>query len=204
MTEAFCTLEKQRLRDLLLQWLEQERQRGSFSVLAGEHDSTWEHGGLKLSLRIDRVDREPDGSLVLVDYKTGRSTAVDWEDERPANPQLMLYCLSARQQTQGILASGTVGGVFFAQVNIENTRYRGLSHSPGSYPGSGVEELNGRHNGLSEDATWESLVADWETSLGALAEEFLNGLALVDPKTPGSCTHCFARPVCRIDEVIEP
>jgi ATP-dependent helicase/nuclease subunit B len=201
MTEKYCELEKRRLHDLLLQWLEEERLRGSFTVVDSECDTTWQFQNLTLNLRIDRIDKTAEDKLVLVDYKTSRSTSVDWEELRPVNSQLMLYSLAVAQEQR---YPEPVGAAFFAQVNIENTTFRGLSQDPGVYPGVSVEELRGKWNGLSEQASWESLINHWEISLGALVTEFLSGYVAIAPLKAGSCTYCQIRPVCRIDEVIEP
>jgi ATP-dependent helicase/nuclease subunit B len=201
MTEKYCALEKRRLHDLLLQWLEEERLRGSFTILDSECETTWQFQKLTLKLRIDRIDKTAEDKLVLVDYKSSRSTSVDWEDERPVNSQLMLYSLSVAQEQRH---PEPVGATFFAQVNIENTEFRGLAQDKGIYPGVSVEELRGKWNGLSEEASWESLMNHWEISLGALVTEFLSGYVAIAPLKAGSCTYCQIRPVCRIDEVIEP
>ncbi|MDG2176238.1 MAG: PD-(D/E)XK nuclease family protein [Gammaproteobacteria bacterium] len=201
MTEKYCALEKRRLHDLLLQWLEEERLRGSFTVLDSECETTWQFQNLTLKLRIDRIDKTAEDKLVLVDYKTSRSTSVDWEDARPVNSQLMLYSLSVAQEQRH---PEPVVATFFAQVNIENTEFRGLAQDKGVYPGVSVEELRGKWNGLSDEASWESLINHWEASLGALVTEFLSGYVAIAPLKAGSCTYCQIRPVCRIDEVIEP
>jgi ATP-dependent helicase/DNAse subunit B len=154
-----------------------------------------------LKLRIDRVDKTADDKLVLVDYKTSRSTSVDWEDARPVNSQLMLYSLSVAQEQRH---PESVGATFFAQVNIENTAFRGLAQDKGIYPGVSVEELRGKWNGLSDEASWDSLINHWEASLGALVTEFLSGYVAIAPLKASSCIYCQIRPVCRIDEVIEP
>jgi len=201
MTEKYCALEKRRLHDLLLQWLEEERLRGSFTVVDSECETTWQFQNLTLKLRIDRVDKTADDKLVLVDYKTSRSTSVDWEDARPVNSQLMLYSLSVAQEQRH---PESVGATFFAQVNIENTAFRGLAQDKGIYPGVSVEELRGKWNGLSDEASWDSLINHWEASLGALVTEFLSGYVAIAPLKASSCIYCQIRPVCRIDEVIEP
>lgn len=205
MTDSFCALEEIRLQELLLQWLQEERQRGSFAVLASELDTRWHYAGLSLNLRIDRIDRTDSGELVLVDYKTGRSTRVDWEDERPANSQLMLYSLATAQaRERGDMPeldnADRIAGVYFAQVNIETTRYTGLSAETGTYPGTSIDELRGKYYGLSENASWDDLCRAWEFSLSALAEEFLNGCVAITPKSRQCCEYCHVRPVCRIDE----
>ena len=38
--------------------------------------------GVGLSMRVDRIDRLDDNSLLLIDYKTGRTSIRDWLGER--------------------------------------------------------------------------------------------------------------------------
>jgi superfamily I DNA/RNA helicase/RecB family exonuclease len=83
---------------------------GGFEVVASEESVRYDVSGVALAGKIDRVDRLPDGSLVLVDIKTGAfkrekamtaafpklSAAVSagelWVKATPAaNPQLALY-----------------------------------------------------------------------------------------------------------------
>ncbi len=86
------------------------RKAGGFAVVATEELVTYEYGGIALSGKIDRVDRRADGSLVLVDVKTGAfkkdkamttgfpklaaaaSAGELWvKATPPVNPQLALY-----------------------------------------------------------------------------------------------------------------
>lgn len=53
------------------------------------------YGDLAISGRIDRVDELPDGSLVVVDYKTGR--AVPTDDEARASMQLAVYAVAVER-----------------------------------------------------------------------------------------------------------
>lgn len=193
MSERFCFLEQQRLQELLWQWLAEERKRGSFRVVATEQRLSWRHPGLTLSLRIDRIDETDNGHLVLVDYKSSKNTAMKWQDERQSNPQLPLY-LGAVAQQEG---SAPVDGVYFAQVNIEECRYRGIGDSDALYPGSGV----GSQKDLAEGTTWETLRRQWQESLSALADEFLAGYVAITPKSRTSCTFCHLHGFCRIQEM---
>src|SRR5579875_2143959 len=76
--------ERRRLEDLILQWLAIERGRHeSFSVEMIEEDRFYEVAGLRLKLRIDRIDRLRDGSVLLIDYKSGEQKRAKLEGERP-------------------------------------------------------------------------------------------------------------------------
>ena len=93
---------------------------GGFEVIASEEAIAYDYAGVALLGKIDRVDRRPDGSLVLVDVKTGAfkrekamtaafpklaaaASAGDlWiKATPPANPQLALY-RAAKPQTESL------------------------------------------------------------------------------------------------------
>jgi ATP-dependent helicase/DNAse subunit B len=60
--------------------------------------------------------------------------------------------------------------------------------------------LNKKNRKLQLQAEdWNTLVASWERHLMALANDFINGVAMVDPKTiADSCTYCDFSRLCRI------
>lgn len=66
-----------------------------FEVIGLEHNTDVESRGLRLNLRVDRVDRitTPTGHAVLmINYKTGsRVQPTDWEPHMLTAPQLPLY-----------------------------------------------------------------------------------------------------------------
>jgi DNA helicase-2/ATP-dependent DNA helicase PcrA len=71
------------------------------------HTEEWfdlQVAGTKLTGRIDRMDRAPDGSVVIVDYKTGRARSQEDADE---SLQLSIYAMAA-QQNWGYRVSGLV------------------------------------------------------------------------------------------------
>src|SRR5690606_6401842 len=67
----YCALERERLEGLLWEWLQQEKTRPPFSVVAIEEQRRIHFAGLTLQLRIDRIDQLDSGELLLIDYKTG-------------------------------------------------------------------------------------------------------------------------------------
>jgi len=90
-------------RDLYLkQGLEQLRDflAGTRSVSASEvlHTEEWfdvEIAGTKVAGRIDRMDRTADGSVAIVDYKTGKARSQEDADE---SLQLSIYAMAAREK----------------------------------------------------------------------------------------------------------
>ncbi|MGH9394662.1 MAG: PD-(D/E)XK nuclease family protein, partial [Terriglobales bacterium] len=91
---GLARLEQQRLVRTTLEWMEIERERTAFEVVATEQDAAVEFAGLSLRLRRDRLDRMADGGLMLLDYKSGQQTAKSLKPPRMEAPQLPLYLVT--------------------------------------------------------------------------------------------------------------
>lgn len=96
---------KQRARDLLTKLLELAPPGGP--VVAVEHDLVLELDGSTWRGRADRIDRAPDGTLRIVDYKTGSRMLT--LDEAAGSLQLGFYVLAANRD-ESIRQWGTVEG----------------------------------------------------------------------------------------------
>lgn len=62
------------------------------------HTEEWfevEISGTKVAGRIDRIDRMPDGSVVVIDYKTGKARSQEDADD---SLQLSIYAIAAREK----------------------------------------------------------------------------------------------------------
>jgi len=185
---AYWRLEGQRLGGLLCEWLAVERQRSTFVVLQREEDITLQLAQLQIRLRVDRIDQLPDGSQVIIDYKSGISKVQDWLGDRPVRPQLLMY---------GIAAPGSAAALAFAQVRPRECRFNGLGEVAAA-PGIAtdipkvVKERMEAHD-------WQSLNERWRENLERLAQAFVAGDSKVDPLAPASCTWCGLQPLCRIN-----
>lgn len=185
---AWCEQEAAHLRHLLAEWLAVEAQRGDFRVRARESRHALQLGGLQLELRMDRIDELPDGSLVLIDYKSGAANVSDWLGERPPRPQLPLYSLAA---------DGEIAAIAFASVRARECAYVGLG-ARAVAPGV-AEDIARAVRGRIDADSWESLLRHWGESLQLLAAEFLAGEARVDPLAASSCTYCGLQALCRVE-----
>ena len=177
------SLEQIRLEHILMVWLDFERSRPPFAVLAPEQQRIVSIGGLAINLRIDRVDELPGGRQLILDYKTGEVKGSAWMGDRPTEPQVPLYCATS---------GAKVVGAALVQIHAGDLKVRGLDES-GSF--SGLKRMQTATDGpLSEQ------IEAWKRVLAALAGRFRAGNAEVDPQ-PGACDYCGVTALCRIREL---
>jgi ATP-dependent helicase/nuclease subunit B len=192
LSGRFADIERLRLVRLARAWLDQEKARSDFAVVATEDKRHVEIGGLSLSARLDRVDEVHDGRRIIIDYKTGVTSVGTWLGERPDEPQLPLYLVAA--ETEAV-------AVAFAQVKTGNMRFAALARDADLLPGVKAfadSRYRDRHG------SWQEVVAAWRADLARIAAGFAGGDAEVDPKRyPDTCRYCDLKPFCRIYERLE-
>ncbi len=178
--------ERARLNGLLRRWLELEGARPPFRVERLEEGAqTAHHAGLAFTVRVDRIDRLPDGARVLIDYKSGAAGA-DWRLERPDNPQLPVYALLHRED---------LVAVAYGRVNAAECTFVVESERGGIFPGRRRSRMEGM-------ASFAELLQVWEQRIEKLAREFGAGRAAVDP-TPSACRSCRLHGLCRVPSALE-
>ena len=189
-TARFRAIETARLTRLVGDWLALERSRTvPFAVAALEQDQPIELEGLRLTTRTDRVDRLADGSLAIIDYKTGRTVSNDgWFDERLSEPQLPLYCLHGGDD---------VSAALLARVRRDDKgcRFVGVSRDTGFAPGVGTPREGER------EIDWHDLLGHWRRALNRLAQEIGSGRADPTP-SPQACEYCPFGALCRVQEML--
>jgi RecB family exonuclease len=172
--------ERERLEELLLEWLDVERDRSEpFTVETIEQERRFEVPGLSLKLRVDRIDRLKNGSLVLIDYKSGKQTKPKLCGDRPPEPQLLVYAASV---------DSPIEGIFFGQVKPRDVKAVGYSRSR-HFKGSSTE--------VKKD--WYTYIEASRQNVASLAKEFVEGMAEVRP-TGAPCEYCGLKPFCRVNE----
>lgn len=190
-------LERDRLQRTVHAWLDIEDTRPPFDVVTLESQGAVEIGGLRVTVRPDRVDRLEDGSLAIIDYKTGRVSSAAWLDARPDDPQLPIY---ATAYEQGALAGGAepVRVLAFAQLRPGDTRAIAVAAADGLMPGARL--IDDAQVTIARPG-WDGLMIDWREALQALARAFIDGDAQVAPKSLAkSCQHCALPLLCRVGE----
>lgn len=184
---AFVALEKQRLRELLIDWLNLEKRRAlPFHVLQMEQKQQVEINGLSLQLQADRIDQLDDGGLVIIDYKTGESAKPKgWTDDRPSELQVPLYCIE-----QDAAAAALIG-----RVNHKNMAILGEAAITGIAPK--IEPFEEQ----DDIPDWAALVEFWRERIALLAKEVMQGIADIAPLDTSACQYCGMQPLCRINQL---
>jgi probable DNA repair protein len=193
MPPAVAELERERVAGILLGWLVTgDRERPPFRLLATELKLPLRLGGLQVEVRLDRVDELLDGSVSILDYKTGLVVRPSrWFDARPQAPQLALYALAWRASRP----EEPVRAVAYAQLRRGEMKVEGLAADSDAWPKLAL--VPSLREADLED--WDDVEKRWCKSLGALAGEFARGHATVTPRKPGeTCKRCGLQSLCRI------
>ena len=183
--ELINQTEFERLRLLLNQWVNLDKQRPSFTIEKLESLTTYNVNDFQLTMRIDRIDQLNDGSEFIIDYKTSQQISkMGWYDERLTNPQIPLYILSQHKQCQAAA---------FALAKRGEPKYVGIS--------SFNTDIKGVASTENEDSAWQwpSLIEQWRQQITALTQEIKQGYAAVEPALSShACDHCDYYLLCRV------
>ncbi len=185
VTDSFAAVEQTRIVTLIQRWLDLEKQRQPFSIVALEQPIKLNIANLALKGQVDRIDQLDTGALILIDYKTGFTRISDWFGERPSEPQLPLYAV---QQAHAI------SGMVFAQVTARGMRFNGVTTEDEQIPQvKALAKL--RVKDKAED--WEAQLTQWQQTLEGIAQEFSAGVAAINPKDAIACAYCELPSFCR-------
>jgi probable DNA repair protein len=191
MPRRYLELEELRLTKLITEWLEFEVTRVAFEVADTELKSTVHIAGLTLDLRLDRVDQLKDGSLLVIDYKSGTVSPNAWELPRPEDVQLPLYTGFALAQEVEL------GGLVYACVLPGKVKFAGQVRDAAA---TLLPNLKSPNRLVTRPYTTKQLV-EWRECIEQLAKDFLVGKAEVDPRDPPkTCERCGLQTLCRIQE----
>ena len=184
-TPSFQSLESQRLKRILHEWISLEASRPSeWEIAALEHPSQVTLGKLTLKIKLDRIDKFSDGTHAVIDYKTGRTHRInEWTDDRPSECQIPLYAMATQNPSAGAIA----------QVHAKESKFIGLADNGKRLTGAKAIADN------KQVDTWEDLLAHWHTTLNQLADELAGGRIDVEPKKY-ACDYCELDSLCRISQ----
>ena len=192
--ETLRELECQRAKSVLQAWLDIEMQRHAFHIQNLEQKQSWQHGVLELNVRLDRIDRLEDGSLVVIDYKTGIGP-IDpknhWMRERIVNLQLPFYAA-----VLGDNGESSVDALTLVRLHARKIETRGLADVETGLPG--VAQLADWP--MYEQRTWTDVMQQWRTAIEALADEYAAGYAANRIWNRSDLDYCDVLPFLRLKE----
>ena len=143
------------------------------SLVAVEAPFDVEVGRARLVGRVDRLERDEHGRLVVVDLKTGKSAVTD--DELAVHPQLGAY-----------------------QLAVEHGAFDGLTGGDRRSGGASLLQLGAHKNAAREQAQPPVASADDPGWAGDLLAKAVDGMAggLFQAERTSWCGFCPARPSC--------
>jgi probable DNA repair protein len=142
------SIERVRLQRILQSFIDSELERPPFAVESLEEAVRLERYGVRLGLRVDRIDRLDDGRIVIIDYKTGQPGHFRNRENRLTEVQLVVYAEAV---------DADVGALAYVHLDSRAIRWFGA----------------GAGQGDDED-DWQASLANWrgevDEALRALAE----------------------------------
>ena len=147
-------IERQRMVLLLQNVIQHDLQRQPFDIAMVEERLEFSRSGVRLRLRADRIDRLPDGSVVIIDYKTGRGRNLLTRDGDPLDPQVPVYAAAMPAGTR-------IGALALMNVNATEVSLRSAGVADETSP-------------MAED-DWQELLARWTRDVETEIDSFAKG-----------------------------
>ncbi|MDQ6961967.1 MAG: PD-(D/E)XK nuclease family protein [Mariprofundaceae bacterium] len=181
--------EQQRLIHVLEKWFALELERPDFSVVACEQaydvnvalPSGSAQSHLALRVKIDRIDQDEQGNMLLLDYKTGRVDLKGMLKDPFLEPQLPLYLQVESLQKADAVAFASI------RADDKGPHFAGLSRVDALLP-----------NVDAQDLAWEDQLQQWQQGISHLAADFFLGDTKAEPHQKQDCSYCQMQRLCRI------
>lgn len=173
------TVEIRRLKKLIHACLDWERQRPPFKIAALEQSFSINLAGVDFKVRVDRMDFV-DKNTWVIDYKSSLPSTKPWYEERPKEPQLLLYAL----------LNENINTLIHLQLKTGNVHISGISEETIELPGIA---------GIKKNDSWTSCITRWQHQLLQLAEEYQKGICAPKPSLSSTCQFCEHQALCRLN-----
>jgi probable DNA repair protein len=131
---ALLAMERRRVAGLLHDFIALDISRGTFIVDSVERTVEFAEAGVRLKLRVDRIDRLPDDGIAILDYKTGAEKKFLTAKGEPKEIQLVAYACAVDDPVAAL-----------ALVNVD----------------SRTMGFNGAGTGYSDPELWPEQLSDW-------------------------------------------
>ena len=147
--------ERRRVANLLDQFLALDVQREPFTVAGVERKLELADSGAVVELRIDRIDRLPDGRIVIIDYKTGAEKKFLDGQGNPREIQLVAYACAV---------DTPVAALALANVDSRNVGFDGVGE------------------GFTNEENWPAKLEGWSDLVHAACAGIARGDVSVDAR----------------------
>ena len=141
-------LEEQRSRGLLRAVVREDAARESFTIDSVEREIEFREAGVNMTMRADRIDRLPDGSVAILDYKTGARKKLLRGDGEPGAYQLVAYACAVTEPIAALLL-----------VNIDSREVA----------------FDGVGRGYKGEDLWPENLGRWQQTLRVACEQLRRG-----------------------------
>jgi RecB family exonuclease len=161
-------------------------------------DDTQNLDGFLFTGKIDRIDSDGEGNLVVLDYKSGASSALNYSKWYENNKLQLLFYIWALEhdmklnQSDESDAAEVVGAFYYVFKNME--RHRGLGVRE---KGQHLFDVGGKAGSLTDLATKQGLVKDLEATLAEVMEKIGLGYFPPQPRDEDLCVECKWKRLCR-------
>ncbi|MCY3885789.1 MAG: PD-(D/E)XK nuclease family protein [Gammaproteobacteria bacterium] len=181
LPDRFIEHEKARIREIVASWQQMEESREAFQVVEVEKEYALELEGFTFKLRVDRVDRTEFLSALVIDYKTGTVALSNWSEPRPRDPQMPLYSMAVPD----------CDGLAYEQIDGLSIKMKGIASRATREKGIALPDKQFK-------AGFKQMKNEWRDAVSAIAREFKEGVATVNPTFPNYiCRSCHLDSFCR-------
>lgn len=149
--------------------------------------------GSKIRGKIDRIDQDQSGRMVVVDYKVSPGdfkSFASWIDKNQI--QLALYMIALEEGLVADIPAGEVVGALYYILKTMN-RDHGLKSEDGA---GTLFELDRKKNRISAEGKTK-LLKEIRELIGQVIDQIQNGIIEPDPLNPDTCQSCHWRNLCR-------
>jgi hypothetical protein len=145
---ALLAMERRRVAGLLYDFIAIDIARDSFVVDSVERSVEFAEAGVRLQLRVDRIDRLPDDRIAILDYKTGAEKKFLTSKGEPKEIQLVAYACAVDEPVAAL-----------ALVNVD----------------SRTMGFNGAGAGYTDPEMWPEQLAGWSNLVRRACAELTAG-----------------------------
>ena len=146
--KILLSFEMERVQRLLKGVIALDAEREQFQIKSVEEKVDAIIGGIEFHLRVDRVDCDADGQILILDYKTGAPKRLLDRSGDPRELQLVVYAFALAEPVSGI--------------GLLNVDTRSIA-------------LDGAGRELSPKLNWDDALARWKDKVAAAAGEIAAG-----------------------------